>query len=277
MEYMTKLNNILAEYQNRVNEVQEAFRFICDCFEIDMLLEGSPCWAVVGGAVRDLLLSDNILLDIDSLQKTWVDLDICIPVDASNVFRLFNSKSENSYSCEKNTFGGLKIHDDDIGNIDIWTWEGPGSTHCSQSDWIERLKLVDFGINEIAFAHPQLEIITSGAQKRDLSLRRIEKCSLKLPKPHIQPVRALYLKLKLSQICQDDFYLGELILDDLKWLLNDSSEAIMEEVLMYLDYKVGSNRWPKEVLKEFYSFSLRYGGKNTTNSQIEALQQKYEC
>lgn len=254
----SKINTILSELDNRLKEIQKIFYKLSTDTALNGILNESPCWAIIGGALRDTLLFGDITSDLKKLANNWIDLDICISVDISKLYSFKKYCNRKEIPLKKNTFGGTKIISDDLGNIDFWTWVGPGVSRCSLQDWHYRLDLVDFGINGIAFVYPQKQIIVKERLIEDLNNRVIEKLSFKSPKPHLQPVRAIAIMCRLQTELGEKFNLGESIQKDLEYLVREATEDEVNESLDYLKQKIFVKRWPISTWKELAIVNQRY-------------------
>lgn len=204
-------------------------------------------FAIVGGAVRDVLLSENIRNR--QLCFSWNDIDIALVEDFSN---------HSNIAASKNAFGGHKLHDSSIGALDIWTWAEPGSSKVALKDWLARLENVDFGLNAVAFVWPQAKILFHQRWIEDLQSLKIERLSSNVPNSSLQPVRAIALASKMEKKFKSRVRLGEGVKAQLKWLVQDASASDIEEGLSYLKNKVDCNRWSYETMLLFFEYCDHY-------------------
>ncbi len=245
---MHSVDKIISEFDGRIEQVQELFRDFCESTCIKDLLKGVPCWAIVGGAVRDNLIAREIAQNVETLSSIWADLDICIPVAISEVSGIRYLSRSQRFDIRQNTFGGTKIIDKELGCIDLWTWEEPGTHSCTVQDWRIRISKVDFGINSVAFLFPQLEIISDKRLYLDLNCREVERLSPRFLKRHLQPLRALAIVDKLNKNFEEQFELGVLIQSELIWLMHEADETILNASFAYLKAKLTTGRWSRNLI-----------------------------
>ena len=255
-----KLNTISCIVSNlpgRVKVARQIFSDLCLTTPLLDLLGRDRSCAIVGGAVRDvLLMSDPWTLQ---MFHQWPDIDIAVVDDLSELPIVANSSSSNGAIISTNTFGGLKISHESLGSLDVWTWMKPGPNNTSPRDWRERLNMVEFGLNAVAFIWPQREIIIHPRWIEDLKNGPVvEKVYLSPVQKAIQTIRAVALATKLEGLLGTKVILGKSIIKDLKWLVENASRSEIEEGLSYLRKKIDIGRWPDRTLYRFSGFCRKY-------------------
>jgi len=138
------ISYIVSNLNGRIRVARQIFSDLCVTTPLlDFLGKDRSC-AIVGGAVRDvLLMSDPWTIQ---MFHQWPDIDIAVVDDLSELPIVANSISSNGATISTNTFGGLKVSHESLGSLDIWTWRKPGLNNTSLKDWRERLNMVEFGL-----------------------------------------------------------------------------------------------------------------------------------
>lgn len=200
-------------------------------------------WAIVGGAVRDVLLaSEQAGADED---WSWPDLDIAVlgPVDDLPV--VSDSRVQRSVKLAKNSFGGWKMEDEQLGEVDVWSWPSEGRS------WEEELNRVDFGLNAIAFTWPSRQVVMHARWSKDLALAQIEKVHPAPSRPELQAVRASALAEKLTRLLGMPVAFSPGVQAEVDWLLQEADEGTLQDALAYFAQKVKSGRWQREAIRFF--------------------------
>jgi len=245
----------LHQLDDRQEYTRQVFLELCERTSLVDLAGKDRSWAIIGGAVRDTLLSPKI--GCSHLFELWPDIDIAVTHDVSELPVAAGSSNDRSITISPNSFGGLKIREPKLGVIDFWTWTTP-KNHGSTANWLEELERVDFGMNAVAFVWPQREVIIHRRWIQDLRTRRIEKVSPQSPKTSIQVVRAIALKVKLQLLVNQSFGLGTNIRQDLQWLVKDAPRAEVTQAIHYMIEKTTNSRWPIATLERFLRVSRAY-------------------
>lgn len=160
-----------------------------DQFGLSKMMEGQD-WAVVGGAVRDVLISDSlrdVLISDPLLYKgptsfPWTDVDVAL-ICSEQTFD--ESDHLEHLGCEfgrivnvigRNRLGGTKLYLDDFDLIDLWCWYKK-SRQTNVNFVRSKLRTVDFGLNAVAFLWDECgkpKTVIHSRWKYDLQHRQVE-------------------------------------------------------------------------------------------------------
>ncbi len=245
---MKNLLQVCSELDERIASTRQKFIDLSAHSLLTCILGKDISWAILGGAVRDTLLSRST--KAYSLFPLWPDLDIAVasPLSELSILRDPSCVSENA-KVAFNYFGGLKIFAKKLGYLDVWACTQSEGKSFSTSDWINVLETIDFGLNAVAFLWPQKEVIIHPQLNEDLRSRRIEKLTNITLNKQVQAVRALALATKIERILGIKMSLGDRISSDLAWLLIEAEEKELSEALSYLKIKIETGRWPAGTLE----------------------------
>ncbi len=200
-------------------------------------------WAIVGGAVRDSLF------DKESGQGqfwSWPDLDFAVS-DAS--FNGLVDLNERDYTVRRNTFGGLKVHDPQLGVLDIWRADLQLAGEDSTAAWTHYLDRVDFSVNAVAFVWPERVVLIHPEWVRDVQQLRVRKLKPTNLARELAPIRAIAVAAKMQHLTGATFRLGQESARDFRWLTHSAKGQHIGRALDYLCDKVRSGRWPQSVLE----------------------------
>jgi len=268
------ISYIVSNLNGRIRVARQIFSDLCVTTPLlDFLGKDRSC-AIVGGAVRDvLLMSDPWTIQ---MFHQWPDIDIAVVDDLSELPIVANSISSNGATISTNTFGGLKVSHESLGSLDIWTWRKPGLNNTSLKDWRERLNMVEFGLNAVAFVWPEQEIVIHPRWISDLKNGPlVEKVYLSPVQKAIQTVRAIALAAKLEDQLGTKVILGKSMISDLKWLVKNASPSEIEEGLYYLRKKIDIGRWPIQTLDKFSGLCKKYKHSAKFDEAVYIILGKY--
>ena len=266
----TLFERISSGFEAREAAVRGQLQAVCAQAKLPELFRRFDKWAIVGGAVRDLLLSkrpEQCRLRID-----FPDIDIAVdrPVHGAH-FESFVTELFEGLSVHTNTFGGLKLESEFSGTVDVWSWESKKS-RLVKGALLRRLDRVDFGINAVAFLWPDNELVIHPRWFTDLEHKVVEKLATRSAKPQLQPIRACALAVKLAKLTNNQFNLGKSIRADLRSLLGDG-EIELSVALDYLVEKIVNKRWYEDSGSRFFAeINALIGHKNSEiDSSLRSL------
>lgn len=254
---VSTISSIISNLHERVKVACGIFNDLCLTTPLLNFFGKDRSCAIVGGAVRDVLL----MPDPWTLQMfpRWRDIDIAVVDDLSELPIVANSASNYSAVVSTNTFGGLKISHESLGSLDVWTWRKPGFNKTSLKDWKDRLNMVEFGLNAVAFIWPQRKIIIHQRWIEDLNEGpMVEKLNQAPMRRAIQTMRAIALSVKLEGLLGIKVILGKSIKKDLQWLVKNAPRSEIEEGLSYLKHKIDIGRWPNRTVHKFSGLCRGY-------------------
>lgn len=203
-------------------------------------------WAIVGGFVRDTLISKFIGAKIIS-----ADIDIAVLGKLPKV-RLNNEIIE----ITDNSFGGLKIKTLKYGYIDIWSVNVNQRKSNNTSLWIDYLDHIDFSINSIIFTYPKQKIYMHKNWFISFKHRLISQLNESSPSPDLQLIRAIALTKTLSLKTGLKFSTNSITINKLQNVLSIGEISSYHNMLDYTVDKVIKNRWPDNVLNELIDLKL---------------------
>lgn len=204
------------------------------------ILSNRSKWALVGGYVRDTLISNLIDKKIYS-----PDIDIAVFGKIPEL-----KQNEEIIEINKNTFGGLKVKTRKYGYIDIWSIDNIQDNIVEKSVWENYLDKIDFSINSIVFAYPELKLFLHNDWFNSFNNRLVSKLYQSSPMPDIQLVRAIALTINLSSKTGRIFSTNKEIKKELSRLLIYGDEATYNKLIDYASNKISKNRWSQNVLSE---------------------------
>jgi hypothetical protein len=246
----TLFERITCDFEAREAAVRGQLQAVCAQAKLPELFQRFDKWAIVGGAVRDLLLSKQPAQC--KLRIDFPDIDIAVdrPVFGRH-FENFGTELFEGLRVHTNSFGGLKLESEFSGTVDVWSWESKKS-RLAKSALRRRLNQVDFGINAVAYLWPDNELIIHPRWFDDLKGQLVEKLAEQSPKPQFQPTRACALAVKLAKLTHTRFELGKSIRADLRHLLG-SGEKDLSIALDYLVEKITNKRWCEDSGSRFFA------------------------
>jgi hypothetical protein len=261
----------MKELQLAIESVEERLSEISPRINHALNLKGRH-WAIVGGFVRDLIISLYYKIDVPS-----PDVDIAL------IGRYPEYKRNNHISVmQKNTFGGLKFISSAFGEIDLWTLKGHKNGKCHNISkpkniskpvrrtgvasknigsnrsivlWEKYLRDIDFNINTVLYAYPEKRIIINKEKWLSfLEYQNIEINSNRSPYPHLQPIRAFALAIKLSSLTNQNFRISNQLECSLKEYSFKKNKIIKD----YIEKKIESKRWREQVQASYAALFLKY-------------------
>lgn len=244
-----KLIEIVDTLDGRINHAQDLLTNLCRHTALVNILKTANYWAIVGGVVRDALLT-NSTKDSEFFNE-WEDIDIALTKFPRKGLLTRLDRKSPGVRITKNHFGGLKVHIRELGQMDLWVWKDINGLANKRDFWFEQLESVDFGINAVAFTWPTCDIIIHPQWKRDIVQSKIEKLAQESPLKQLQPIRAVALAAKMELKLHIPFELGARAKNDLYQFLYDTSEAERCYALKYLEEKLRSERWPSHTVTRF--------------------------
>jgi len=262
--------NILNNFEVRKKYARSILLDICKNPAILGVLGPDQTWAVVGGAVRDCLITEHPCTKI--LFRPWPDVDVAVASDEFCVDEHLSEIQDMDFSIQHNSFGGWKVSSEDTGELDIWKVKLDRPASGLSERWLSYLDNVDFAINAVAFTWPECEIVVHPRWHDALRKQLVTRLSSRSVKKHFQAIRGVALAVKLQITTGLSFRLGKQIGRDLDWLVGTSHEQVMRESLRYLQHKVSSGRWSFLVLQRFLLESAK---RNYTPSFRELIKDTF--
>lgn len=254
MNTKERLGKIQEDLDRRCERAARLLREAVVGLSLPSIIGEGKEWAIVGGVVRDCLLSEHLFADM--LCRSWPDVDIAVVATDSEWSGVACSSHSCSLRVTRNRFGGLKLRGEHVGEIDLWPVM-PKKTELSGTDlWLDYLGTVDFGLNAVAFTWPQCKVLVHHRWKRDLSLRAVESLAGQQSCRHLEPLRAVALAVKAGQSTGAFFALHDDIRANLQWLLSHEDDGTVANTFEYLRDKLTSGRWPHAVFSRFLQESL---------------------
>lgn len=269
--------HILDTLKVRTDYARELFSSLLSRTPLAAIIGKNRHWAIVGGAVRDTLISiygHNLLPLIP-----WSDIDIAVIQHTSKVQLECNESKD--LIINWNHFGGLKLIHRELGEIDVWAWDNIAKNNIFDF-WVQKLESVDFGLNAVAFIWPECRIIKHPQWEKDLQKVTVDKLYANSPRRELQPLRALALMEKLSDILDSrvKIRLGQKIRDDLKWLIESSNFEQVHETLIYLKRKLETRRWKYSIVSKLQEMCVKYNGQSLFLKELDrfsnVVDRKYE-
>jgi hypothetical protein len=258
------IDSVLATLDKRRRFAGRLFSEYCERSDLPAVIGPRRRWAIVGGAVRDALLSAHI--EARTLFDPWQDIDVAVGGRTAAPLKI---NHRGHFTMRRNSFGGLKLQGDKTGTVDIWRWpDGDGKRGVS---WIEKLELIDFGLNAVVFLWPEAEIIVHPRWIKDLKRRTIEKLSDASIDTGVQVVRAIALKVKLELLSGESFQLGERILADLSWLVARAGHDEALHALRYLRGKTEERRWSTTAFDNLLTFAKTANASSAFSSAAQEV------
>jgi hypothetical protein len=243
MDYLNHAEVVLRELQDRRHAAERLFTHICRQTPLVRWF-GEAHWGIVGGAVRDVMLASERANQDDDW--SWPDLDIAVlgPVDELPI--AVDPRLREHVSLSRNSFGGWKIEDEQLGEVDVWSWPSDGV------GWEAVLQRVDFGLNALAFTWPARQIVLHPRWAEDVSRGWVEKVHPSPPRPELQAVRASALAEKLTRLLDMPIAFGPGVQQEVDWLVHGADEQTKIEAMRYFAHKLQSGRWRKDALRFFH-------------------------
>jgi len=202
------------------------------------VFHGIDNWAVVGGFVRDSIISNVSRGKISS-----PDIDVAI---IGHLPTLVINKEILDISL--NTFGGMKINTRRYGIVDIWKIKGSKNVDPN-TQWTRYLNEIDFSINSALYAIPEHKFYIHKEFSKALIDKKVSRLSSKSPKKHLQNIRAFALAQGLSLKTGDTYDVSDPLLRE----LNKISKLKKRKALKYANKKVFEKRWPASVVSKLTS------------------------
>ncbi|MDR0443427.1 MAG: hypothetical protein LBH44_08490 [Treponema sp.] len=257
------------ELQTAIESVEDKLSKVS--FQINQVLDlKERQWAIVGGFVRDLIISVYYKVEVPS-----PDVDIAL-------MGRYPEYKMNEYisAMQKNTFGSLKIISSTLGEIDLWTLKShingkyhyiSKSKNASKSvkrvgavskaaclnrnknidTWKKYLRYIDFNANTVLYAYPEKRIIIN--KEKWLSLLEYQNIEINYthsPYPYLQPIRALALAVKLSSLTSQNFRIS----NQLERSLREYSYRQNKTINDYIEKKIKCQKWGEQVPASYSQF-----------------------
>jgi len=204
-------------------------------------------WALVGGYVRDSLISSILKRKIDS-----PDIDIAV---LGNFPRI--ELNNEIIKINKNTFGGLKIYSRKYGEIDLWKVDYGEQKEDIVRIWEDYLYKIDFGINSIIFIYPDQKIMLHKNWSKWFENRTISKLYELSKYSDIQLIRAFALSVNLSKKTGVEFHTSKKIKDELNYFLGLHNKDVYDSIMNYTIEKIRRKRWSYCVLRELEELKIK--------------------
>lgn len=226
-------------------------------------------WAVVGGAVRDVLLADKA--GCSDAEHLWQDLDIAVAHKSKKSLLDAFMHVSTHWRVQSNSFGGVKANHPTIGSIDLWVTGkfAPRNNRQRYRYWEHYLDGVDFGVNAVAFAWPISNVIVHRRWLEDSQSNCVEVLSDHSPRRELQPLRAIALGAALTCRFSRQALLGEGVWGQIDDLL-DTPEEIPQAV-DYLRDKIASGRWKSDSLIPFIAHLIDHPFHTSTERELQFL------
>ena len=226
---------------------EAVFRELATRAELRDLFGGVTSWGIVGGAVRDALLSKQT--NQRWFWPRWPDLDIAVFDENFEEKTLFRKMTSTPGMCQRNNFGGWKLVYEGLGVIDVWMVERQQCFEDISEAWLSYLRRFDYGVNMVAFVWPVLSIVTRPEWFDDVKRGVVENHFCGSARKELQPLRGVALAAKLSSMCERKFVLGRNALREFAWFANKGEPALIRVAFNYVNNKVATGRWAVEVLE----------------------------
>jgi hypothetical protein len=256
--------------ERKLAHAQRVFEDLVVRTPVFKMLSAFSDWAIVGGAVRDVLLADES--DCHSTAPIWQDVDIAVAHESPDALVAAFAGTSPHWRVRLNSFGGVKATFPSFGTIDIWVT----GTHTPRQDaeryqyWTHYLDTVDFGVNAVAFAWPSCDLIVHQRWVKDVQSNCVEVLSECSPRKEIQPLRAIALCAALTCRHCRPAHLGERVWTEISQLLEAPEH--MHAALAYLRSKVASGRWSKDHLLPFLARLVDQPRHSSTDKELQFLE-----
>jgi hypothetical protein len=228
-----------------IESAEKQLKYLVPYLNTNILFANSE-WAIVGGFVRDTLISKYLGGNLLS-----ADIDIAVIGDLPKV-----CLNKEIIGISNNSFGGLKIETVKYGFIDIWSVNKNQNKRTNESQWMDYLDHIDFSINSIIFTYPYQKIFMHKRWLNSFKRRLISQLNEASPSPDLQLVRALALSKTLSLKTGLSFSTNTITINRLQNLLSTGDISSYHTILNYTVDKVIKNRWPDKVLDELIDLKI---------------------
>ncbi len=237
--------------------------------QLSTMLGAFSDWAIVGGAVRDVLLTEK--WDRHTAVPVWQDVDIAVAHESQDALIAAFTDACSHWHVGLNSFAGVKATHPSFGTIDLWV-----TGKCSPRQdverygyWMQYLDTVDFGVNAVAFAWPSCDLIVHQRWVTDVMSNCVEALSKCSPRKEIQPLRAIALCAALTRRHCWPAQLGDEVWAEIGRLLEAPEH--MPTALAYLRNKVASGRWSKDNLLPFFARLIDQPRPTSTDKELQFL------
>ena len=171
-----KSREVRKKLERKLADTQRVFENLVVHAHLTQMLGGFSDWAFVGGAVRDVLLTDEP--DRRCGASPWQDLDIAVAHESHDALVAALTGHSSRWHVRLNSFGGVKATLPSIGSIDLWVTgrRAPREDWERHQYWMHYLDTVDFGVNAVAFAWPNCDLIVHQRWVEDVQIELRRRC-----------------------------------------------------------------------------------------------------
>lgn len=265
------------DINQRIHSANEFFSQVVEQLELPSLVGEDAHWAIVGGAVRDYLLSTDPCKQSQCLAPSWgywPDIDIAVansPCDGADIIA---AATKRRLSVSMNSYGGWKLQGDQYGTVDVWLISLGDLVDRSIAEWQDHLNLIDFGLNAAAFVWPQREVVVNQQFLEDLAARTIRPLAQLPLRRELYAIRAIALAAKMRRLVAASFELDPSITENLQCLTSSRKSSEIEIALDYLKEKITTGRWHNYVLHAFVKECRR---SNMSSQFRQQFRQTFSC
>lgn len=262
MEKEIKLPHLIDSLEGRIEFAQILLTKLCRQRALVNILKTAHYWALIGGVVRDALLTSST--SNSAFSSEWKDIDVALTeFPRKGLLRRSDRRNEQIH-ISRNHFGGIKVQSTEFGQMDLWLWTANKEVASRREFWAKQLDRVDFGINAVAFTWPACEVIVHPRWRQDIADSKIEKMADESPLRELQSIRAVALAAKMELKLKTPFELGQKAKRDLDKFLHYTSNEEMTSGFSYLEEKLRNERWPRYTVIRF----LQLCGENKCRQEI---------
>lgn len=246
-ELHSSSDRIIARARDHENFTEEFFRRFVREIGLQYLLHGCDGWAIVGGAVRDMLLLGK------NPSRAWPFPDLDVIIAPSTQAPLKTMLDELGIKTAYNSFGNFAVIDPQYGVMDVIPARAPSvapSATLRASMVSAELAQFNFGLNAAAFHWPSERLFVHPRWWSDLRTRQIEVLAEQHNElPHLRPACAAALAVKLEERGIGEMSFGPLLKAEVAALRGNS--ALLVETRAYIARKIASGRWNQAVSVRF--------------------------
>lgn len=249
MSKRKSITHILRTLPERKESVVEVLSHLVKELSLPQMLGEDASWAVVGGCLRDWIISGHRPHTVPMLVP-WPDVDVAVGSTGFSLSERAKRLQRMRMDITRNSYGGWKAEGHGV-EIDVWRLPRAHRGTLDLHAWDAYLETIDFTLNAVAFVWPQKEVVMHEDWETSLERRQVEKLSPCSPRPELLPIRAVALSTKLSQFTPCSFSLCSQLKEDLRVLASRTNHQRFMQAMHYLRRKIESNRWDSLVLDNF--------------------------